>query len=168
MSRGVALRPNTVTKQYVSTDGNSSDPLDHGDLQDIGKIHGILNSDESVMVVARQPRMLPGGSYVRPNIIYATNTRIIIADPYLHDFKNNVVDIPYDVLTSIKLEKGSFSSSAIRIGATASVNLKRLGMIHGILGGENHYEKVIDGIPKTKAKDLTQVIRTGMLQNNGE
>jgi hypothetical protein len=78
------------------------------------------------------------------------------------------VDIPYDVLTSIKLEKGSFSSSAIRIGATASVNLKRLGMIHGILGGENHYEKVIDGIPKTKAKDLTQVIRTGMLQNNGE
>jgi hypothetical protein len=41
-------------------------------------------------------------------------------------------------------------------------------MIHGILGGENHYEKVIDGIPKTKAKDLTQVIRTGMLQNNGE
>jgi hypothetical protein len=60
MSRGVALRPNTVTKQYVSTDGNSLDPLDHGDLQDIGKIHSILNSDEGVMVVARQPRMLPG------------------------------------------------------------------------------------------------------------
>jgi hypothetical protein len=41
-------------------------------------------------------------------------------------------------------------------------------MIPGILGGEKHYEKVIDGIPKTKAKDLTQVIRTGMLHNSRE
>jgi hypothetical protein len=75
MSRGVALRPNTVTKQYVSTDGNSSDPLDHGDLQDIGKIHGILNSDESVMVVARQPRMLPGGGLMLGPILSTLPTR---------------------------------------------------------------------------------------------
>jgi hypothetical protein len=64
MSRGVALRPNAVKKQYIRTDGISLDPLDHGDLQDIGKIRGTLDSDESVMVAARQPRMLPGGGHM--------------------------------------------------------------------------------------------------------
>jgi hypothetical protein len=118
------------------------------------------------MVVARQSRMLPGGSYARPNIIYATSKRIIIADPYLHDFENTLVDNPYEVLTSAKLEKGSFSSWAIRIGGHCVVHLKKLGMICGILGGENNYEKVIDGIPITKAKDLAQIISTKML--NGE
>jgi hypothetical protein len=61
MSCGVALRPNAVTEQYIRTDGISLDPFDFVDLQDIGKIRGTLDSDESVMVVARQPRMLPGG-----------------------------------------------------------------------------------------------------------
>jgi PH (Pleckstrin Homology) domain-containing protein len=38
-----------------------------------------------------------------PNIIYATNKRIIIRDPYMLGIKENIVDIPYDVITSVKL-----------------------------------------------------------------
>jgi hypothetical protein len=46
--------------------------------------------------------------------------------------KENVVDIPYDVITSVKLEKGLLSST-IRFEAPALVGSKRLGMIDGMI-----------------------------------
>ena len=36
------------------------------------------------------------------------------------------------------------------------------GMVHGIVGGETDNEGVIQAIPKRKAEDLIQVIRSGM------
>ena len=75
--------------------------------------------------------------------------------------KENIVDIPYDVITSVKLEKGLFSST-IRFEAPALVGSKRLAMIHGIVSGETDNEGIIQAIPKRKAEDLIQVIRSGM------
>lgn len=75
--------------------------------------------------------------------------------------KENIVDIPYDVITSVKLEKGLLSST-IRFEAPALVGSKKLGMIHGIVSGETDNEGVIQAIPKRKAEDLVQVIRSGM------
>ena len=75
--------------------------------------------------------------------------------------KENIVDIPYDVIPSIKLEKGLLSST-IRFEAPALVGSKRLGMIEGIVSGENDHEGVIEAIPKRKAEDLVEVIRTGI------
>jgi hypothetical protein len=43
----------------------------------------MLNPDEKVLLVARQSRIKPGGSLHTPNIIYATDRRIIIRDPYM-------------------------------------------------------------------------------------
>jgi hypothetical protein len=103
----------------------------------------------------------PGGSAVTPNIIYATNKRIIIRDPYMMGIKENIIDIPYDVITSVKLDKGLLSST-IRFEAPALVGSKRLGMIDGIVGGENDHEGMIEAIPKRKAEDVIQVIRSGM------
>ena len=65
----------------------------------------MLNSDERVLLVAKQSRIKPRGSYMTPNIIYATDRRIIIRDPYLLGLKENIVDIPYDIITTVKLEK---------------------------------------------------------------
>jgi Bacterial PH domain len=140
---------------------DSIEPLDNDDYREIEKIKEILNSDEEVIVVARQSRLLPGGSYITPNIIYATNRRIIMRDPYMLGIKENIVDIPYDVITSVKLEKGLFSSQ-IRFEAPAIVGSKKLGMIHGIVSGETDNEGVIQAIPKRKAEDLVQVIRSGI------
>ena len=114
----------------------SVESLDNNDLQEIKKIREMLNPDEEVLVVARQSRVRPGGSAVTPNIIYATNKRIIIRDPYMMGIKENITDIPYDVITSVKLDKGLLSST-IRFEAPALVGSKRLGMIDGIVGGEN-------------------------------
>jgi Short C-terminal domain/Bacterial PH domain len=82
-------------------------------------------------------------------------------DPYMLGIKENIIDIPYDVITSVKLEKGLFSST-IRFEAPALVGSKRLGMINGIVSGERDNEGVIQAIPKRKAEDLLQVIRSGM------
>lgn len=145
----------------------SIQPLNSDDLNEIRKIRDVLNPDENVIIVARQSRILPGGSYVTPNTIYATEKRLIIRDPYLLGIKENLIDIPYDVITSIKLEKGLFSST-IRFEAPALVGSKKLGMIHGIIHGNNDNEGAIQAIPKVKAQDLIEVIRFGMHQNGIE
>jgi len=147
---------------FGKNDGGASiQPLDNDDLNEIKKIREMLNPNEDVLVVARQSRVRPGGSAVTPNIIYATNRRIIIRDPYMLGIKENVVDIPYDVITSVKLEKGLLSST-IRFEAPALVGSKRLGMIDGIVSGDNDHEGVIEAIPKRKAEDVVQIIRSGM------
>ena len=57
------------------------------DLEEISKITEMLNPDEKVLLVARQSRIKPGGSLHTPNIIYATDRRIIIRDPYMLGIK---------------------------------------------------------------------------------
>jgi hypothetical protein len=146
---------------FGKTNNLSVESLDNNDLQEIKKIREMLNPHEEVLVVARQSRVRPGGSAVTPNIIYATNKRIIIRDPYMMGIKENIIDIPYDVITSVKLDKGLLSST-IRFEAPALVGSKRLGMIDGIVGGENDHEGMIEAIPKRKAEDVIQVIRSGM------
>jgi hypothetical protein len=147
--------------QITTPVDDSIQPLDDNDYQVILKIKEMLNPDEHVILVAQQSRILPGGSYLTPNTIYATNRRLIVRDPYMLGIKESIVDIPYDVITSVKLEKGLFSSE-IRFEAPAIVGSKRLGMIHGIVSGETDTEGVIKAIPKRKAEDLVQVIRSGM------
>lgn len=146
---------------FGKTNNLSVESLDNNDLQEIKKIREMLNPPEEVLVVARQSRVRPGGSAITPNIIYATNKRIIIRDPYMMGIKENIIDIPYDVITSVKLDKGLLSST-IRFEAPALVGSKRLGMIDGIVGGENDHEGMIEAIPKRKAEDVIQVIRSGM------
>ena len=62
---------------------DSIQPLNDDDYQEIEKIKEMLNPNEEVIMVAQQSRILPGGSYITPNIIYATNRRIIMRDPYM-------------------------------------------------------------------------------------
>src|SRR3712207_4119346 len=122
----------------------------------------MLNPDEKVLLVARQSRVKPGGSHFTPNIIYATDRRIIVRDPYMLGIKENVVDIPYDIITSIKLEKGLLSST-IRFKAPGLMSSTKLGMIDSIIDGEdNDQGGIIEAIPKDKAQDLLEIIRSGM------
>src|SRR5215213_4236828 len=151
--------------------GNKEDspikkPFTNNDhLDDISKITEMLNPDEKVLLVARQSRIKPGGSHFTPNIIYATDRRIIVRDPYMLGIKENVVDIPYDIITSIKLEKGLLSST-IRFKAPGLMSSTRLGMMDSIVDGEDDQGGIIEAIPKDKAEDLLEIIRSGM-QNDG-
>jgi hypothetical protein len=134
---------------------------DNDDLEEISKIAEMLNPDEKVLLVARQSRIKPGGSLHTPNIIYATDRRIIIRDPYMLGIKENVVDIPYDIVTSIKLEKGLLSST-IRFKAPVLVSSTKLGMMKSLIDGEDDQGRIIEAIPKDKAQDLLEIIRSGI------
>jgi hypothetical protein len=130
-------------------------------LEEVNKISEMLNPDEKVLLVARQSKIKPGGSYFTPNTIYATDRRIIIRDPYMLGVKTNIVDIPYDIITSLKLEKGVLSST-IRFKAPGLMSSTKLGMMDSVVEGEDDHEGIIEAIPKDKAEDLLEIIRSGM------
>lgn len=136
---------------------------DNKDLEEIKKISNMLNANEEVFVVARQSRLKPGGSKFTPNIVYATDRRIIIRDPSMLGLREEVVDIPYDLITSVKLDKGVFSSSVIFTGPGLR-NTGRIGLLEKMSGtgfGANE-DAVVTAIPKDKAEDLVEVIRNGI------
>jgi Bacterial PH domain len=138
---------------------------DKEDLDEINKIAHMLNPNEEVfVVVARQSRLKPGGSKFTPNIIFATDRRIIIKDPSMLGLREQVVDFPYDMISSVKLDKGVFSCNVIFTSAGLR-NSGRRGMIEKLDGIEyNGGEEaaVITAIPKDKAEELLEVIRNGM------
>lgn len=134
--------------------------INENDLDEVNKIREMLNPDEKVLLVARQSKIKPGGSYFTPNTIFATDRRIIIRDPYMLGIKADVVDIPYDIITSLKLEKGLLSST-IRFKAAGLMSSTKLGMMDSVTEGEDDQSGIIEAIPKDKAEDLLEIIRSG-------
>jgi hypothetical protein len=154
----------------VSSDKQSfnTDITDEEELQEIEKIEKILSSDEKVLLVARQSRLMPGGSALTPNNVVATDRRVIIRDPYMLGLKADVIDIPYDVITSVKLQKGVFTST-ILFKAPTLVNKSKLGLLDENIGGEDDQEGLIEALPKGKAEELLEIIRRLMkATNDGE
>src|ERR687891_682565 len=151
----------TGNKEMKGSNPSNTHISDNSDLEEISKVREILNPDEKVLLVARQSRIRPGGSLHTPNIIYATDRRIIIRDPYMLGIKENVVDIPYDIVTSVKLERGLLSST-IRFKASGLMSSTKLGMMDSLIDGEDDQGGIIEAIPKDKAQDLLEIIRSGM------
>lgn len=142
-------------------EGFVTDITDKDELSEIQKIGNMLNPNEKVLLVARQSRFLPGGSALTPNIVIATDRRIIIRDPYALGLKSEIVDIPYDVITSVKLLKGVLTST-ILFKAPALVNQSKLGLLDEDIEGEQDQGGVIQALPKGKADDLLEIIRRGI------
>ena len=144
---------------------------DKDDLEEINKITHMLNPNEEVFVVARQSRLKPGGSKLTPNVVFATDRRIIIKDPSMLGLREDIVDIPYDMISSVRIDKGMFSSN-IMFKAPGLVNSSRRGKLDKLMmvdGDEIRREQVgeeedgiITAIPKDKAEELLEVIRNGM------
>ena len=143
----------------------NTDITDGDELNEIEKIEKILNSDEKVLLVARESRLMPGGSALTPNSVIATDRRVIIRDPYMLGLKSELVDIPYDVITSVKLQKGVFTST-ILFKAPTMVNKSKLGLMDENISGEDDQEGVIEALPKDKAEELLEIIRRRMKANS--
>src|ERR687886_2377713 len=79
----------------------TTDITDKEDLEEIKEIAEMLNPNEEVFVVAR------------PNIVFGTDRRIILKDPSMFGLRENVIDIPYDMISSVRIDKGVFSSNII-------------------------------------------------------
>lgn len=123
---------------------------------EIKKIQGHLDSDEQVLLVAKQSRLRPGGSVTTPNIIFATDRKLVIRNPMMLGLRESVEIIPYSEITAIHLKKGVFSSE-IQISAPGlTTELGRFFQLtrHGIAG--------IPAIAGKKAKKLVDIVREGM------
>lgn len=138
-----------------------TDITNKDELNEIEKIKNMLNPNEKVLLVARQSRFLPGGSALTPNVVIATDRRIIIRDPYDLGFRSEIVDIPYDVITSVKLMKGVLTSN-ILFKAPALVNKSKLGLLDEDIAGEDDQDGAIQALPKGDAEDLLEIIRRGI------
>lgn len=143
-----------------------TDITDEDELDEIKEIAEMLNPDEKVLVVAKQSRLKPGGSHLSPNVVYATDRRIIIRDPSMLGLKQEIIDIPYNVITNAKIEKGVFSASVIfNAPGLFNPNLPgRLPWVKRLEADEHGENGVIDAIPKNKAEDLIEIIRNGISQ----
>ena len=145
----------------------TTDITNKDDLKEIKKIWHMLNPNEEVFVVARQSRFKPGGSKFTPNVVFGTDRRIIIKDPRMLGLRENVVDIPYDMISSIRLDKGLFSSNVI-FKAPGLISSGRRGTLDKMMEGYSdksglaEEEGIIAAIPKNKAEDLLEVIRNGI------
>src|SRR5215212_2793105 len=135
---------------------------DKDELDEIRKIAKRLDQDEKVRIVAKQSRMRPGGSALAtPNIVFATDKRIIIRNPTMLGMRENIEDIPYDRMTSVKLEKGIFSST-ILIRAPGLSEMSRVSKNSGLIAWGRGEDGQIDALSKDKGERLFTIIREGI------
>lgn len=143
-------------------DSFTTDITDKEELGAIRKIANRLDQGEKVLMVVSQSRFKPGGSILTtPNTIFATDRRIIIKNPTMLGMRENIDDIPYDKITSVKLEKGVFSSTIV-IRSPGLSELSRMGRSSGLIAWGRGEDGQIDAIPKDKAEQLLVVIRQGI------
>jgi Bacterial PH domain/Short C-terminal domain len=139
-----------------------TDITDRDELEEIRKIANRLDQDERVIFVAKQSRMKPGGSALAtPNIVFATDRRVIIRNPTMLGMRENIEDIPYDKMTSVKLEKGVFSST-ILIRAPGLSEMSRISKSSGLIAWGRGEDGQIDALPKDKGERLFTIIREGI------
>jgi len=127
----------------------------------------VLNPTEEGFVVARQSRLKPGDSALTPKIGFGTDRRIIIKDPTMLGLRENVVDIPYDMISSVRRDKGVFPSNVIfkapgLINSSCRGKLDKMIEGYGATNGLVEKDGKITAIPKNKAEDLLEIIRNGM------
>ena len=135
---------------------------DKDELEEIRKIAKRLDQDEKVRLVAKQSRMRPGGSVLAtPNIVFATDKRIIIRNPTMLGLRENIEDIPYEKMTSVKLEKGIFSSTVL-IRAPGLSEMSRVSKSSGLIAWGRGEDGQIDALSKDKGERLFTIIREGI------
>ena len=137
-----------------------SGQLSKDELKEVTKIKDILEPEE-VLIVVRQGRLKPGGAMTAPNTIFATEKELIIWNPTMLGLRVSVEDIPYDKITSVKLEKGLMSSTIV-IRSPGLSELTRLGRRIGLLVWGQGEEGSIDAVPKEKGEQLLNIIKEGV------
>ncbi|MGI0056742.1 MAG: PH domain-containing protein [Nitrosarchaeum sp.] len=139
-----------------------TDIKDEDELYEIYKVQDYFSTDEQVLLVAKQSKLKPGGALISGgNTIYATNKKILIKNPTMLGLRESIEEIQYDKITSVKLEKGMFSSTIV-IRSPGLSELNRLSKSSGLIAWGRGEEGQIDALPKKKAEELVEIIRRHM------
>jgi hypothetical protein len=140
----------------------NTDITDDDELFEIYKIKDKFDPNEKILLVAKQMRNIPGGAIISsPNTVFATEKRLVIRNPTMLGMRENVEDIPYEKITSVKLEKGLFSSTVL-IRAPGLSEMSRLSQASGLIAWGRGEDGTIDALPKQKAEQLVKIIKERM------
>lgn len=140
----------------------NTDITDDDELFEIYKIKDKFDPNEKILLVAKQMRNIPGGAIISsPNTVFATEKRLVIRNPTMLGMRENVEDIPYEKITSVKLEKGLFSSTVL-IRAPGLSEMSRLSQTSGLIAWGRGEDGTIDALPKQKAEQLVKIIKERM------
>ncbi len=125
----------------------------HAEDIEMAKQRNALWSEETVMVTATQKTVAPGGSFLTPATVLATDKRIIIINRPLLGIRNEYEAIPYDRIASIRYERGVITSS-IFLMLTGNTTLAE----HSFLK-QGEQEGEIKGLGHEDAKALSDFIQ---------
>ncbi len=107
--------------------------------------------DETAIVTATQRRLGPGMSLINPTTVVVTNKRILIINRATLGLRKDVETIPFNRVTSVRVENGFISSSVyLRVSGYSS------GEQGFLKPGED--EGQIDGLHQQDAKDLADYV----------
>ena len=135
---------------------------------EIKKIRKYLDSDERILYVTRKNKKeekKQKNSTVDANLILATDKRILITTSTGFGSKNLIRDMPFDSISSIKLQEGSLSSSIVFNGAgfaeVGDISQASLQRSWGI-----EEETTIDSVSKKDAKEFVNILKE-QIEKNG-
>lgn len=132
---------------------------------EIKKIKKYLDQDERILYVTRQDKEKQVRSATNVDMIFATDKRIVIRNATTLGMKNLIRDMPYDNISSLKLQEGPMSSAIVFNGAGfAKVNTISQASMQRAWGIEE--ETTIDSIPKKDAKEFVNILRE-QIEKNG-
>jgi hypothetical protein len=94
-------------------------------------------------------------------MVFATDKRVLIRNPTMGGMRENIEDIPYDRMTSVKLEKGVFSST-VPIRAPGLSEMSRVYKSSRMIVWGRGEDGQIDALPKDKGERLFTVIWEGI------
>ncbi|ABK77310.1 hypothetical protein CENSYa_0677 [Cenarchaeum symbiosum A] len=112
-----------------------ADITDPGERRDVSRMAPYLDAGERVLLVARQSRFLPGGSPVAPDVILATDTKLIVCRT-VYPGGRRVDYYPYSRITSARLHNGRLSSSMMVAAPGTGRHDRGDGMIRAIPRGK--------------------------------
>jgi hypothetical protein len=121
-------------------------PIDQAAVNDAKKV---LEPDEYVELTVEQRHLGPGGSFLNPTIIIATSKRLLIMNRATLGVKTSFEIILYANITSVKVDKGIFSSSLF-------IKIEHYDTEKGMKGGKEEME--VDGLNTRDAQMLADLI----------
>jgi hypothetical protein len=120
------------------------------DPEELDSVKDILWQGEQVRGTFKQRRVGPGGSVTVPTSVILTDSRLIIINRATLGFRKDYEVIPYQKISSVRLEKGIISS-------TVFIRVQGYDRDQGLLSGGKE-EGEIDGLRNEDAKELSDFI----------
>ncbi|MDE1846037.1 MAG: PH domain-containing protein [Candidatus Micrarchaeota archaeon] len=112
------------------------------DKHEASVVEHLLMSGEKVLMTIKQRKFGPGGDFITPTTLAATERRLIVVYRTSFGIRKYYEAIPYRRITSVRIEHGIFSSS---------LHLHVLGVESDKLMSTGKFEGVIDGLRPEEA-----------------